>query len=116
MRPGELAKEPYPSQNGGALVAGIGGFQRFDSLKVEADSRISIATLVTGAVTSITPDGKAVEQVMTGDRYTTNLCFGGPDQRTCYATLSGGGTLVKGAWPRAGLKLHFSDPANPKPR
>jgi gluconolactonase len=116
VKPGELAKEPYPSQNGGALVAGIGGFQRFDSLKVEADGRISVATLVTGAITSITPDGSSVIQTMTGDRYTTNLCFGGPDQRTCYATLSGGGTLVKGTWPRAGLKLHFSDPADPKPR
>lgn len=115
-KPGELDKQPYPSQNGGALVAGIGGFQRFDSLKVEADGRIAVATLVTGAITSMTPDGKTVEQTMTGDRYTTNLCFGGPDQRTCYATLSGGGTLVKGTWPRAGLKLHFSDPANPKPR
>jgi len=116
VKPGELAKEPYPSQNGGALVAGIGGFQRFDSLKVEADGRISVATLVTGAITSMTPDGSSVIQTMTGDRYTTNLCFGGPDQRTCYATLSGGGTLVKGTWPRAGLKLHYSDPANPKPR
>lgn len=116
VKPGELAKEPYPSQNGGALVAGVGGFQRFDSLKVEADGRVSVATLVTGAITSISPDGASVIQTMTGDRYTTNLCFGGTDQRTCYATLSGGGTLVKGTWPRAGLKLHFSDPSNPRPR
>jgi len=116
LAPGDLAKEPYPSQNGGALVAGIGGFQRFDSLKVEADGRISVATLVTGAITSMTPDGKTVEQALTGDRYTTNLCFGGADLKTCYATLSGGGRLVKRAWPRAGLKLHFSDPANPRPR
>lgn len=116
VKPGELEKQPYPSQNGGALVAGIGGFQRFDSLKVEADGRISVATLVTGAITSMSPDGSVVEQVMTGDRYTTNLCFGGADLRTCYATLSGGGTLAMATWPRAGLKLHFSDPANPKPR
>ena len=34
--PGELAHEPWPSPNGGKLVHGLPGFQRFDSLAVEA--------------------------------------------------------------------------------
>lgn len=114
--PGEIAKAPYPSINGGELVAGIGGFQRFDSLKVEADGRICVATLVRGGVTVIAPDGSAVEHVPAPDRYTTNICFGGPDLKTAFATFSGTGKLAMLPWPRPGLRLHFSDPAEPKPR
>ena len=43
---GEVAKEPWPSPNGGKLVHGLPGFQRFDSLAVEADGAICVATLV----------------------------------------------------------------------
>ena len=48
---GELAKEPWPSPNGGKLVGGPGGFQRFDSMAVEAGGNICVATLVTGGIT-----------------------------------------------------------------
>ncbi|MET0910235.1 MAG: SMP-30/gluconolactonase/LRE family protein, partial [Ilumatobacteraceae bacterium] len=41
----------------------------------------------------------------TGDPYTTNLCFGGPDMRTAFVTLSGTGRLVSMEWPRRGLRL-----------
>jgi gluconolactonase len=36
----------------------------------------------------------------------TNVCFGGPDLRTAFATLSMGGTLVAFEWPRGGLPLN----------
>ena len=38
----------------------------------------------------------------------TNICFGGADQRTAYATLSGTGALVAFDWPRQGLRLHHA--------
>jgi gluconolactonase len=114
--PGELEKAPYPSIHGGELVAGVGGFQRIDSLKVEADGRICVATLVRGGITVIAPDGGTVEHVPAPDRYTTNICFGGADLRMAYATFSGTGRLAALPWPRPGLKLHFSDPARPKAR
>ena len=41
------------------------------------------------------------------DPYTTNICFGGPDMRTAYVTLSTTGRLVSFEWPRPGLKLNF---------
>ena len=45
--------------------------------------------------------------VPTGDRLTTNCCFGGPDLRTLYVTLSGSGQLIAfDNWPVAGLRLH----------
>ncbi|MDE2583554.1 MAG: SMP-30/gluconolactonase/LRE family protein [Rhodospirillales bacterium] len=103
--PGVARKQPFPSPHGGRLVAGLGGFQRFDSLAVDADGNVCVATLVTGAITSIAPDGRIVRQVTTGDPMTTNICFGGPERRTAFVTLSGRGELVAMAWPEAGLKL-----------
>jgi gluconolactonase len=42
------------------------------------------------------------------DVYTTNICFGGPDLRTAYVTLSGIGQLVRVPWKRPGLTLNFA--------
>ena len=98
-------KQAHPSPHGGRLVCGLGGFQRFDSLAVEASGNICVATLVTGAISVIAPDGQIVRQVMMGDPHTTNICFGGPDLRTAYVTLSGVGELVALDWPEPGLRL-----------
>ena len=106
--PGEVRKLPWPSVNGGRLVAGLPGFQLFDSLAVEANGNICVATLFAGCITVISPDGEVVEQVKTPDEYTTNICFGGPDLRTAYVTLSGAGRLAAVDWPRPGLRLNYS--------
>ncbi len=103
--PGVARKQPHPSPHGGRLVCGLGGFQRFDSLAVEENGNICVATLVTGAVTTIAPDGRIVDQIAFPDRHTTNICFGGPDLKTAYVTLSGIGQLVELPWARAGLPL-----------
>jgi gluconolactonase len=39
---------------------------------------------------------------------TTNVCFGGKDMRTAFATLSGTGKLVSYENKRAGLRLNFN--------
>ena len=105
--PGEVRKAPFPSPHGGRLVAGLGGFQRFDSLAVEAGGNICVATLVNGSVSVISPDGRLIRQPTFPDLYCTNICFGGPDLRTAFITLSGTGQLVAVAWPEAGLRLNF---------
>ena len=92
--------------HGGRLVIGLGGYQRFDSLAVEANGNISVATRVSGCISVISPGGELIEQVPTGDPHTTNLCFGGPDRMTAYITRSGAGELIEVAWPRPGLVLH----------
>jgi gluconolactonase len=104
--PGVLRKEPWPSPHGGRIVAGMGGFQRFDSLAVQEDGRICVATLVNGGITVISPDGRHIEHHPTGDPMTTNICFGGPDMRTAYITLSWTARLVAADWPVAGLRLN----------
>ena len=103
--PGVIRRQPFPSPYGGRLVCGLGGYQRFDSMAVEASGNVVVATLISGQITVIAPDGRIVRQVPTGDVYTTNICFGGPDLRTAYVTLSGRGELVAMQWPEPGLRL-----------
>lgn len=108
LAPGRLKLDPFPAPYGGRLVCGLPGYQRFDSLAVEAGGNICVATLVTGHITVIAPDGRLVRQVKMPDVYPTNICFGGPDMKTAYITLSAGGKLARMAWPEPGLRLNFS--------
>ena len=105
--PGEIVAAPGFGPGGGTLLAGLPGFQLFDSLAVDGAGNVCVATLVTGAITVISPGGEVIEQVPTGDPLTTNICFGGRDLRTAYITLSGTGRLVATEWPRPGLRLPY---------
>jgi gluconolactonase len=105
--PGEIesANGPYRGEKG-TVVVGLGGYQMFDSLAVDSEGHICVATLITGAVSDIWPDGSRVDQYMLPDMMVTNVCFGGRDLKTAFATLSMGGTLVSFDWPRPGLALN----------
>lgn len=102
---GEVAKEPWPSPNGGELLGGPTGYQRFDSMALEGNGNICVGTLVTGGITVFSPSGDKLEYWKGPEPYCTNICFGGPDLRTAYITTSGYGRLVEVDWPRAGLPL-----------
>jgi gluconolactonase len=106
--PGEIksANGPYRGEKG-RVVVGLGGYQMFDSLAVDSAGHICVATLITGAVSDISPDGKSVTQYKLPDAMVTNVCFGGKDLRTAFATLSLTGKLVSFEWPRPGLKLEY---------
>jgi len=106
VEPGVVRKEPWPSPHGGRLVAGVGGYQRFDSLALDAEGRICVATLINGGITVISPDGRHVEHHPMPDPMTTNICFGGSDMRTAFITLSWAGRLVAVDWPVPGLRLN----------
>lgn len=103
---GEVAKEAWPSPNGGRLLHGLPGYQRFDSLAVEAGGNICVATLVRGGISVFSPHGDLVEFHEADEVYCTNICFGGADMRTAYITLSGTGRLIAVDWPRPGLVLN----------
>ena len=110
VAPGEARREPWPSPHGGRLVAQVGGaFQRFDSMAVDGAGNICVATLMNGGITVISPDGKDIRHIPMPDLYTTNICFGGPDLRMAYVTLSGPGQLVSFQWERPGLRLNYQE-------
>jgi gluconolactonase len=103
--PGVVTKAPFPSPHGGRLMVGLGGFQRFDSLAVDAAGNICVATLINGSVSIVSPTGGLIRQVPMPDMFCTNICFGGPGLRTAYMTLSGSGQLVALEWDGPGLRL-----------
>lgn len=91
----------------GDCIAGMGGHQYFDSLAVDAEGNVCVATIINGGITSISPDGKTAKHIPTEDGLTTNICFGGDDLKTAYICLSSTGQLVKTTWETAGLPLNF---------
>jgi gluconolactonase len=100
VAPGELA--PRVPLDPSECLAGLEGYQLLDSLAVDAEGYVCVATIVNGGVTAISPDGATIEHHATGDPLTTNVCFGGDDGRTAFVTLSGTGRLVSFPWPRPG--------------
>jgi gluconolactonase len=90
-----------------SCLYGFPGLQLLDSLAVDAEGNVCVATLVNGGVSVVSPQGELVEFIATGDLLTTNICFGGPDLRTAYITVSGTGKLLSMPWRCAGAKLEF---------
>lgn len=105
VAPGELAALARIDVS--ACLHGLPGLQLLDSLAVDSAGNVCVATLVNGGVSVVSPDGELVDFVATGDRITTNICFGGDDLTTAYITLSMTGRLVRTTWPRPGLALAY---------
>ena len=78
-----------------------------DSLKVLADDKVCVCTLIAGGISIIDQAG-ATEFIQFDDPMTTNLAFGGPDMREVWVTSSGLGRIVKVRWPYPGLKPVYS--------
>jgi gluconolactonase len=105
--PGELGELLPLTLHGGTLLAGLPGHQLLDSLAVDADGWVCVATIYNGGITAVSPDGSTIEHTPLPDLLVTNICFGGDDRRTAFATLSATGRLVSFEWPRPGLPLAF---------
>ncbi len=107
VAPGEIARFAgrMPWQRGRMLI-GLGGYSMLDSIAVERNGNICLGDIPSGGIAVVTPDGRLLERHPMPDAFTTNICFGGPDLRTAYITLSSTGKLVEMKWPRPGLPLH----------
>ena len=100
--PGQVAK----GGRGGRLGGTAPGRAFFDSLAVQANGDVCVASIADG-ITTVSPDG-TVRQTPLPDGMVTNICFGGADLRDAFITLSETGRLIKMRWPEAGLKLNFA--------
>ena len=106
VAPGEIA----PSGNiwtPGDILGPLPGYQLLDSLAVEQDGDICVATLIRGGITVFAADGSTTTHIPVPDLATTNICFGGADMRDAWITASSTGTLYRARWPRPGLKLAY---------
>jgi gluconolactonase len=104
LRPGTTM--PFaPGQ--GTLLYTFPDYQLLDSLAVDGDGNVCVATLLTGAITAVSPAGEVVAQVPVPewDPFVTNVCFGGTDGRTAFITSSGFGKLYAAEWHCDGLPL-----------
>jgi gluconolactonase len=77
----------------------------FDSLAVDSEGNVCVATIRSGGISVVPPIGGSADFVAVDDPVTTNICFGGPDMRTAWVTASSTGRLLRCTWPVAGLEL-----------
>lgn len=106
--PGVIDRVPFPrSPHGGSLIATLDDYRLCDSLAIDEDENICVATIFNSCIAVVASDGKSRTFIPTPDFFTTNISFGGADRRTAYITFSRTGQLVSCRWPRAGLPVNF---------
>lgn len=105
IAPGKVDDAAGPG-GAGIPVYRPAGYKFFDSLGMEANGNICVATIGECGISVISPEGDLVEFVATDDIFTTNIAFGGADMMDAYICLSGSGRLVKTRWARPGLMLN----------
>ena len=92
----------------GSFVNNFPGLGYFDSLGVQADGGVCVATILQGGITTFWPGSKEVRHTAIPDPLVTNICWGGPGMRTAYITSSGTGRLLAAEWPSPGLRLNYN--------
>ena len=104
-----IARPGVVADGGQQLLCHLDGAQ-FDSLAVDSEGNVCVATLTANGVTAIGPDGRVVAEVRVPikDPFVTNICFGGDDLRTAYITSSGTGRVFVTEWHCAGLATAYS--------
>ena len=99
-----------PPGRGAGRRPGLGAYLAGSWLAVAGPGNVCGATLVTGAVSMIGPDGRLLARVAPPepDPFVTNICFAGAGSHTAWITSSGRGLLYRCRWPERGLDLAFS--------
>ncbi len=118
---GEIKKNPYAMDGAYLLTADLPGQSILDSLAVDVEGNVYLATMlpegntpvVNGGISIISPEGKVeyVEiELPDGSKapLPSNICFGGDDMKTAYITCGGAGYLIKMPSSIAGLKLEHN--------
>jgi gluconolactonase len=93
---------------GTRLVGQKSGMAYFDSLAVQEDGAICVATIFQGGITTISSDGTQIDHTPTTDPLTTNICFGGKGLKTAFITLSASGSLISMPWAKPGQRLAYN--------
>jgi gluconolactonase len=108
VAPGEIVSSVgADGPHGGRLLHKLPDGHLFDSLAVDSEGWVNVATLVNGGITSVSPDGDEVIHTPVPDVLTTNICFGGDGLGTAFITASATGTLYRAPWARSGLDLAY---------
>jgi gluconolactonase len=119
--PGRIKPNPATMDGSYLLTAKLPGQSILDSMTVDEDGNLYVATMLpkgntpfsNGGIAVISPDGKSVDFMeidIEGEfaPLPSNLCFGGPDRKTMYVTCGASGLLVKAEMHVPGLALNFN--------
>lgn len=66
-----------------------------DGMRCDIDGNLYITRFGKGTVVKVSPKGQVMKEIDVLGARPTNVCFGGPDGRTCYVTESERGRLVQ---------------------
>jgi gluconolactonase len=117
--PGTFKKNPKTLDGSYLLTAKIPFEACLDSMAVDEQGNVYVASFLPhgadpdtrGGITVVSPDGKILEwievDIDTPDPFPSNVCFGGPNRTTMYATLSGTGRLIACDVRIPGARLAF---------
>lgn len=92
----------------GVFVGAFPGLAYFDSLGVQADGGVCVATILAGGITTFWPGTNKVEHTPIPDPVVTNICWGGADMKTAFITASATGKLIAMDWRSPGLRLNYN--------
>ena len=106
VSPGVLAPPPA-DMTPGRFIWSAPGYRLLDSLAVEANGNVCVASVVEAGISVINPAGGS-ELVPVPAFLITNICFGGSDMHTAWITAGLPGKLFKARWPREGLRLNYN--------
>lgn len=119
--PGKIKPNPATMDGSYLLSAKLPGQAILDSMAVDEDGNVYVATMLpegntplsNGGITVISPDGKSVDfmEINIEGEFAplpSNLCFGGLDRKTMYVTCGASGLLVKAQVHVPGLALNFN--------
>ncbi|MGA7713708.1 MAG: SMP-30/gluconolactonase/LRE family protein [Rhizomicrobium sp.] len=83
------------------------GLSYFDSLGVQEDGGVCVATILAGGISTFWPGASKFEHTPLPDLVVTNICWGGPERKTAFVTMSATGKLAALEWRSPGLKLAY---------
>ncbi len=108
-KPGQL-KKVAGLVPGGQFLGAQPGHAFFDSLAMQADGSVCVATILNPGISTFSPKGKMsfTSLAKFGDPLVTNIAFGGKGMKTAWITLSGSGKLISMPWKKPGLRLNFN--------
>jgi gluconolactonase len=102
-----LAKPGDAAKGRADFVGAYPGLAYFDSLGVQEDGAVCVATITAGGITTFEFGARSVEHLPLPDPFVTNICWGGKDMKTAYVTMSGTGKLIAMDRPTPGLRLNY---------
>ncbi|MDE1987523.1 MAG: SMP-30/gluconolactonase/LRE family protein [Alphaproteobacteria bacterium] len=89
-------------------LGGFPGLAYFDSLGVQEDGGVCVATILAGGISTFWPGTNRFEHAPLPDLVVTNICWGGAGRKTAFVTMSATGKLAVMEWRAPGLKLAYN--------